>query len=69
LVHEDLAVRKIIATRHANAGVANVDIDRSANNVTVTIQTARPGILIGKSGQNVEQLRQVLEQGTGKSQG
>lgn len=66
LVHEDLAVRKIIATRHANAGVANVDIDRSANNVTVTIHTARPGILIGKSGQNVEQLRQVLEQGTGK---
>jgi small subunit ribosomal protein S3 len=43
-----------------------VDIDRSANNVTATIHTARPGIIIGKSGQNVEQLRQILEQRTGK---
>jgi small subunit ribosomal protein S3 len=66
LVHEDLGVRKIIDERHKNAGVADVDIDRSANNVTVTIHTARPGIIIGKSGQNVEQLRQVLEQRTGK---
>jgi small subunit ribosomal protein S3 len=66
LVHEDLDIRNTILTRHANAGVADVDIDRSANNVTVTIHTARPGIIIGKSGQNVEQLRQLLEQRTGK---
>jgi small subunit ribosomal protein S3 len=46
--------------------VASVDIDRSANNVTVSIHTARPGIIIGKSGQNVEQLRQMLEARTGK---
>jgi small subunit ribosomal protein S3 len=66
LVQEDREIRSLILTRHANAGVASVDIDRSANNVTVTIHTARPGIIIGKSGQNVEQLRQVLEQRTGK---
>ncbi|HCF99842.1 MAG TPA: 30S ribosomal protein S3 [Chloroflexi bacterium] len=66
LVHEDLAIRGLILTRHSNAGVADVDIDRSANNVTVTIHTARPGIIIGKSGQNVEQLRQALESRTGK---
>jgi small subunit ribosomal protein S3 len=66
LVHEDLGIRSIIDERHKNAGVADVDIDRSANNVTVTIHTARPGIIIGKSGQNVEQLRQVLEQRTSK---
>jgi small subunit ribosomal protein S3 len=66
LVHEDLAIRQVIMERHANAGVAEVDIDRSANNVTVTIHTARPGIIIGKSGQNVEQLRQALEGRTGK---
>jgi small subunit ribosomal protein S3 len=66
LVHEDLAIRQVIMERHANAGVAEVDIDRSANNVTVTIHTARPGIIIGKSGQNVEQLRQALENRTGK---
>jgi small subunit ribosomal protein S3 len=66
LVHEDLAIRQLILVRHSNAGVADVDIDRSANNVTVTIHTARPGIIIGKSGQNVEQLRQALEGSTGK---
>lgn len=66
LVHEDLDIRTGILKRHQNAGIANVDIDRSANNVTVTIQTARPGIIIGKSGQNVEQLRQLLEARTGK---
>lgn len=66
LVHEDLDIRTSILNRHQNAGVASVDIDRSANNVTVSIHTARPGIIIGKSGQNVEQLRQLLEGRTGK---
>jgi small subunit ribosomal protein S3 len=66
LVQEDRSIRDLIAKRHGNAGVANVDIERSGNNVTVTIQTARPGIIIGKSGQNVEQLRQILESLTGK---
>jgi small subunit ribosomal protein S3 len=66
LVHEDLEIRNSILNRHQNAGVASVDIDRSANNVTVSIHTARPGIIIGKSGQNVEQLRQMLEARTGK---
>lgn len=66
LVQEDRAIRNLIMGRHQNAGVASVDIDRSANNVTVTIHTARPGIIIGKSGQNVEQLRQVLERETSK---
>jgi small subunit ribosomal protein S3 len=66
LVQEDREIRTLILTRHQNAGVARVDIDRSANNVTVSIHTARPGIIIGKSGQNVEQLRQILEGRTGK---
>jgi small subunit ribosomal protein S3 len=66
LVQEDRGIRNLITGRHQNAGVASVDIDRSANNVTVTIHTARPGIIIGKSGQNVEQLRQILERQTSK---
>jgi small subunit ribosomal protein S3 len=49
-----------------NAGIAAVDIERSGNNVTATIHTARPGIIIGKSGQNVEGLRQAVENLTGK---
>lgn len=66
LLHEDLAIRSAVMDRHTNAGIADLDIDRSANNVTVTIHTARPGIIIGKSGQNVEELRQQLESRTGK---
>ena len=66
LVQEDREIRDTITTRHSNAGVASVDIDRSANNVTVSIHTARPGIIIGKSGQNVEELRRLLERRTGK---
>jgi small subunit ribosomal protein S3 len=66
LVQEDREIRSIIRGRHPNAGVAAIDIDRSANNVTVAIHTARPGIIIGKSGQNVEALRQLLERRTGK---
>lgn len=66
LVQEDRIIRESIQNQHQNAGVANVDIERSGNNVTVTIHTARPGIIIGKSGQNVERLRRNLEDRTGK---
>lgn len=66
LVQEDRFIRNLILERHANAAVAAVDIERSGNNVTVTIHTARPGIIIGRSGANVEQLRQLLESKTAK---
>lgn len=66
LLQEDLKIRALIFSRHENAGIAQVDIERSANQVTVTIHTARPGIIIGRSGANVEQLRQVLERETAK---
>jgi small subunit ribosomal protein S3 len=66
LLEEDISVRKTIMTRHSNAGVSQVDIERSANQITVAIHTARPGIIIGRSGANVEELRQLLERDTGK---
>lgn len=66
LLKEDVDVRRTIMARHSNAGVSQVDIERSANQVTVTIHTARPGIIIGRSGSNVEDLRQLLERDTGK---
>lgn len=66
LVQEDRGIRESILNQHPNAGIANVEIERSGNNVTVTIHTARPGIIIGKSGQNVERLRRDLEERTGK---
>jgi small subunit ribosomal protein S3 len=66
LLLEDVRVREHIMTRMADAGVAKVEIERSANMITVTIHAAKPGIVIGKSGVKVEELRRTLEAKTGK---
>ena len=66
LLHEDLAMRKLIMGRLRNAGVARIEIERSANQVTVIIQTAKPGIVIGKQGASVDALRDELERISGK---
>jgi len=66
LLHEDLAVRRKIMTQLADASISRVDIDRSANQVTVTIHTAKPGIVIGRQGAKVEELRQTLDKLTGR---
>ncbi|HEY1014140.1 MAG TPA: 30S ribosomal protein S3 [Herpetosiphonaceae bacterium] len=65
-LHQDLALRKQISQELANAGVAGVDIERSANRIEVTIHTAKPGIVIGKRGANVDALKTRIEQTTGK---
>lgn len=66
LLHEDLAIRKLIKERFFTAGVPRVEIERAANRVKVTIHTARPGMVIGKGGAEVERLRKELEGLTGK---
>lgn len=63
-LHEDLRIRKIIAKRHNNAGISNVEIERAANKAKVIIATSRPGIIIGKRGAGVEQLRADLQKVT-----
>ena len=66
LIHEDLAIRTYIAKTLRDAGVSRVEIDRNANIVLVTIHTARPGIVIGRGGQKVDELRQKLETLSGR---
>jgi small subunit ribosomal protein S3 len=66
LVQEDLALRKTIQKDLRDAAVPRIEIERSANNITVTIHTAKPGIVIGKSGAKVDELRRKLEAKTGK---
>lgn len=66
LLHEDLRLRRAIRERLSEAGVPRIEIDRSGNTVAVTIHTAKPGIVIGKSGARVEEMRQQLERLTGK---
>jgi small subunit ribosomal protein S3 len=66
LLQEDLVIRRHLVPMMRDAGVAKVEIERNANIVTVTIHTAKPGIVIGRSGQKVDELRGELEQLTGK---
>tara|TARA_B100000929_G_scaffold211129_1_gene168383 strand:+ start:483 stop:1094 length:612 start_codon:yes stop_codon:yes gene_type:complete len=63
---EDIQIRKYILTRLNNAGIAKVEISRTSKVVTVTIFTARPGIVIGRGGEEVNHLKKELNQLTPK---
>jgi small subunit ribosomal protein S3 len=66
LLHEDLGLRKKILERLSDAAVSRVELERNANQVIVTIHTAKPGIVIGRGGQKVDELRGDLEKTTGR---
>ncbi len=66
LLHEDLAIRNYIRKKLENAGVSRVETERAANKLRIHIHTAKPGMVIGRGGSEVEQLRKDLEKQTGK---
>lgn len=66
LLHEDVKIRKYIKKKLYTAGISRVQIERAANRVKVSIHTAKPGIVIGRGGAEVENLRKQLESLTGK---
>ena len=66
LLQEDLKIRDAIESKHAEADISRIEIERAANQVTVTVYTARPGIVIGRGGQRVDEMRLFLEGVTGK---
>jgi small subunit ribosomal protein S3 len=66
LVIEDGKIRDLVKRRLESAAVADVIIERYANRVRVTICTARPGIVIGRKGQDIEKIREELAKRTGK---
>ncbi|MFI5294746.1 MAG: 30S ribosomal protein S3 [Thermodesulfovibrionales bacterium] len=63
---EDLTIKKEIKAKLFHAGVAKIEIERAGQKIRVIIHTARPGIIIGKKGSEVEKLRKDLELMTGK---
>ena len=65
-LHEDLRIRKFIATKLADAAVSTIEIERAANRVNISIHTAKPGMVIGKGGSEVDNLRKELNKLTGK---
>jgi len=64
-LQQDFEIRKLVYGEAPKAAIARVDIDRSPSSVTVTIWTAKPGILIGRKGAAVKVMRQKLEELTG----
>ena len=65
-LHEDLRIREYIENRLADASVSTVEIERAAKRVNISIHTAKPGMVIGKGGSEVEKLRKELNDLTGK---
>ncbi|WP_134644969.1 30S ribosomal protein S3 [Weissella cibaria] len=59
-LHEDLKLRKYIETKLADASVSRIEIERTANRVNISIHTAKPGMVIGKGGSEVDALRNEL---------
>lgn len=64
-LHQDIALRDFILHELPDASISRIEIDRNANLVTTTIHTAKPGIVIGRGGAKVEDLRNSLEHLTG----
>jgi small subunit ribosomal protein S3 len=65
LLHEDLKIRTFLHDRLAQAGVSRIVIERPAKRARITIHTARPGVVIGKKGADIEKLRVELQKMTG----
>ncbi|RWZ52117.1 30S ribosomal protein S3 [Halobacillus fulvus] len=66
LLHEDIKIREYVEERLKDAALSTVEIERAANRVNITVHTAKPGMVIGKGGSEVEALRKSLNQLTGK---
>jgi len=66
LLVEDFKLRKFIKTKYKFAGIAKIEIERTRDQVVVHLHAARPGIIIGRKGQEVDRLRTELEELTGR---
>ena len=61
LLHEDVQLRKTLKERLKSAGISNVDIERAANKLVIRSSTARPGIIIGRKGSEIDKLKQEVQ--------
>ena len=64
LLHEDLNVKKLLKGRLKSAGVSSIEVDRPGNKLRITIRTARPGIIIGRKGAEIDKLKQEVQKRT-----
>src|SRR5262249_37655934 len=66
-LHEDIKLRDQIKRKYFHAGISKVEVERAGNRCKITISTARPGIIIGAKGSEIDSLRQALEKTTGRT--
>ncbi|MGH9354537.1 MAG: 30S ribosomal protein S3 [Terriglobia bacterium] len=66
LLHEDLILKKRLKAELNSAGVASIEVERPGNKLKITIHTARPGIIIGRKGAEIDRLRQEIQKRTGR---
>jgi small subunit ribosomal protein S3 len=66
LLHEDVRLKQELKKRFSHAGVSRVEVERAANKLKISIYTSRPGIIIGRKGQEVDKLKQEVQKRTGK---
>jgi small subunit ribosomal protein S3 len=66
LLHEDVALRKQLKDRLRSAGVSAIDVERAANKLVVRIYTARPGIIIGRKGSEIDKLKNEVQKRTNR---
>ena len=64
LLHEDLKLKASLRKRLKAAGISSIEVDRPGNRLRITIRTARPGIIIGRRGSEIDKLKQELQQST-----
>ena len=66
LLQEDLKIKRDLKERFFHAGISSIDIERAANKLTIVIRTSRPGIVIGRKGSEIDQLKVDLQAATGR---
>jgi small subunit ribosomal protein S3 len=64
LLHEDVELRKQLKERLRSAGISSIEIERAANKLVIRIQTARPGIIIGRKGAEIDKLKNEVQKRT-----
>ncbi len=65
LFHTDIQVRRLIKSKYKHAGIASIEVKRISDTLRVQINTARPGIIIGKGGSGVQQIKKLIKENTG----
>jgi small subunit ribosomal protein S3 len=69
LIGQDEKIREVVMKEVGHSGIARIEIERAAHNVNVTISSAKPGVVIGKGGEEIKRLRSILEKSIGGTVG